>query len=652
MGDTLSAGLEQFGFSANNNANSSTPFSADVTNDETSFRGIVQADAELNFRWAGVLIDSLVARGATHAVMSPGAQMAPLALACRANPNLKITVVIDERSAAFYALGIARATRNPVILICTSGSATGHWYPAVMEAFSGMIPLILLTADRAPENQDRCSAQAIDQMRVFGPHVRASHHLPLPDNSIDSLQPLASRIYEQSLWPAPGPVHVNLPFRDPLVPKTRTKLPTVKPPVIHRSRIRPQLEDIIDVSATISGRKGVIVCGATEIEEEGFPEALYQLARDTGSPVITDPMSNLRFGAPDDVCVLSRADSFLRSKEFSNNFQPEWVISFGGPPTAKPVLTWLLKSPATDYIIVDSTVRWPDPLLRVTHLFRSDPASFCRGISARGNVIPAPKHWADAFRACETFIGKRAGEINESSLWEAPIVRNLVESVAENAILFSGNSMSIRDFDSFSGTTNKKFRLVANRGTNGIDGSIATLLGLASTQPDKPTLAMIGDMAFSHDVGSLQLAHNHNVTLVVLNNGGGAIFDYLPTSDIPEYDDFLCPPSINIGMAARAAGWRHWSSTDLESFDSAVNQASAGGGPCLIEAVIDRRASVSNHKSFWEAASKIDQIFVTHGQAHIQKILEDEGDKGLLGLLLEDSRDPQSSTSTSAMAAA
>lgn len=580
--------------------------------DNTTFRGVVQADAEWNFRWAAVLIDSLVANGCVQVVMSPGAQMAPLALACRANPQLKITVIIDERSAAFYALGLARATRKPTILICTSGSATGHWYPAVMEASAGMTPLILLTADRAPENQDRCSAQAIDQIRVFGPHVRASHHLPLPDSSIDSLQPLASRIYEQSLWPSPGPVHVNMPFRDPLIPKTRVKHPTVAPPAISRSLIRPQLEDIVEVAQLISGRRGVIVCGATEIDCDGFVAAVHDLARASGCPIITDPLSNLRFDVPDDVCVVSRADTFLRSKEFADSHRPEWVISFGGPPTAKPVLSWLQDSGATDYIVVDPSVRWADPLLRVTRLLRSDPASFCRGLSARGALQKAPDDWADSFAACEHYVDILAGQTCEQTLWEAPIVRRLIKAAVPGATVFSGNSMSIRDFDTFSGVTGKHLRLLANRGTNGIDGSIATLLGVAAAERDRPLVAMIGDMAFSHDVGSLQLAHDLDVTLVVLNNGGGAIFDYLPTAGIDEYNDFLSPPSIDIGLAARAGGWTHYQVDDLPGFDAALADRAARG-PRLIEAVIDRAASVRNHKAFWKAVDGIDAIIRKYG---------------------------------------
>ncbi|MBY0431008.1 MAG: 2-succinyl-5-enolpyruvyl-6-hydroxy-3-cyclohexene-1-carboxylic-acid synthase, partial [Rhodospirillales bacterium] len=368
--------------------------------DNTTFRGVVQGDAELNFEWAAYLIDSLVAAGVTHVVMSPGAQMVPLSLACRANPGLKVSIIIDERSAAFYALGLSRATKRPTLLICTSGSATGQWYPAVMESSTGMTPLILLTADRAPENQDRCSAQAIDQIHVFGRHVRASHNLPLPDGSIDSLLPLASRIYEQSTWPKPGPVHINQPFRDPLVPKTRNKRSLPISPVITPPVIRPQLEDIMSVAETISGRPGVIICGATEIEDsDGFSTAVEDLARTIGCPIIADPFSNLRFGVSSEGSVISRADSILRASGFAKTHQPEWILNFGGPPLSKPVLTWLQESNATDYIVVDPTTRWPDPLLRITRLIRSNPPSLCRGLTARGGLKPAPAEWAKSFAA-------------------------------------------------------------------------------------------------------------------------------------------------------------------------------------------------------------------------------------------------------------
>lgn len=562
-------------------------------------------NAELNFAWAAMLIDGLVAAGATNIVMSPGAQMAPLSLAARSNEDAKISIIIDERSAAFYALGQARATGKPTILICTSGSAVGHWYPAVMEASAGLTPLILLTADRAPENQDRCSAQAIDQIRVFGPYVRAFHNLPLPDSSIDALSALSGRVYEQSVWPCPGPVHVNMPFREPLFAKARKKRPQGKAPIIGQTMVRPRLEEIDAVAQSISGRPGVIVCGSTELDAD-FATAVEHLARAAGCPVLADPLSGIRFGVAKDSHVIARGDSLTLSKAFAANCRPEWVISFGGPPTSKNVLTWLQGLKVSDYIVVDNTVRWPDPLRLVTHLVRSYPASFCRGVTSR--VTSAPASWMAAFRAYERDIDTLAAAEAGSVLWEAPILRRLLAVAARNGIVFSGNSMSVRDFDTFSGTTDKHVRLLANRGTNGIDGSVSTLLGIAATQK-RTTVSMIGDMAFSHDVGSLQLGRSLDVILVVLNNGGGAIFDYLPSIDIPEYEDFLSPPQLQIGSVAKACGWRHWRVDTLEALDAALLEAKSYKGARLIEAVIDRKVSVASHKAFWKNAAALDIPF-------------------------------------------
>ncbi|MFD1625665.1 2-succinyl-5-enolpyruvyl-6-hydroxy-3-cyclohexene-1-carboxylic-acid synthase [Azospirillum griseum] len=582
--------------------------------DNTTFRGIVQGDAELNFEWAAFLIDSLVAAGVTHAVMCPGAQMAPLALACRANPKLQISVVIDERSAAFFALGLSRVSRRPTILICTSGSAVGEFFPAVMEASTGLIPLILLTADRAPENQDRCSAQAIDQIRAYGEHVRSSHSLPLPDASIGTLSALASRIYEQSLWPMPGPVHVNQPFRDPLVPKTRNKRAVPQPPTITEPVIQLRAEDVERMADTLSGRRGVIVCGATEnVEEPGFADAVYELARQLAAPIIADPFSNLRFGAPADAGVIARADAFLRANRFTETHQPEWILNFGGPAMSKPVLSYMQESSASDYIVVDPTTRWSDPLLRATHLVRSSPETLCRALTGSGRLKPAPDVWRQSFMACDAFIDTLSRSAFDTTLWEAPIVRRLIKAAPDGAVVFSGNSMSVRDFDSFSGSTDTRLRLLANRGTNGIDGSIGTLTGIAAAQRHTKTVCMIGDMAFSHDVGSLQLAGDLDIVVVVLNNGGGGIFEYLPTANVPEYQDFLSPPTLSIGTAAKACGWQHWEIADLDGFNRALEAAMAAKGPCLIEAVIDRKESVRQHKLFWSAVNGINATIRLRG---------------------------------------
>lgn len=546
-----------------------------------------------------MLIDGLIMAGATNIVMSPGAQAAPLMMACRANAQAKITIIIDERSAAFYALGLARATGTPTIIICTSGSAVGQMYPAVMEASAVLAPLIILAADRAPERQDCCAAQAIDQTRVFGAHVRASHHLPAPDASIDSLSAMAARIVEQSVYPSPGPVFVNQPFREPLYAKTLRKHTQALAigPAIAQPILLAQADDVQSVADRLSKRPGLIVCGSSGADER-LAAAIRHLAQALACPIVADPLSGLRFGALQDHNLITRADSLSHCKAFSEKCQPEWVINFCGPPISQSFLSWLKKSPLTDYIVVDDSTRWPDPIRRATRMVRADPATFCRDLA--GRVAPAPADWAERFRRFEHHIDDILRRDPGNLLWEAPIIESLLAAIPERGVLFSGNSMSVRDFDTFSGSTTKPLHLMANRGVNGIDGSIATLLGIAA-RSERTTLAMIGDVAFCHDMGSLQIASDLDVLLVVLNNGGGAIFDYQGAAHTQEYLDFLCPPSVDMSAVARACSWTHWSVTSRSGFDDTLQEAMSVKGCRMIEAIIDRKTSVARHQAFWNA---------------------------------------------------
>jgi 2-succinyl-5-enolpyruvyl-6-hydroxy-3-cyclohexene-1-carboxylate synthase len=301
--------------------------------------------------------------------------------------------------------------------------------------------------------------------------------------------------------------------------------------------------------------------------------------------------------------VIAYGDSFLRSKAFVENHQPEWIVNFGGPPLSKTVLSWLQASPATDYFVVDPFVRWPDPVLRVTHLLRSNPVSVCLGLKTR--VKPAPAGWAESFAVCERQIDVISRSESGGQFWEAPILRRLLDAAPDDSIVFSGNSMSVRDFDSFSGKVDKNIRLIANRGTNGIDGHVAVLLGIQAGQ-NKTTMAMVGDCSFAHDIGSLQLARDHHdVILVVLNNGGGAIFEYLPTAKTPEFNDYLVPPTADIGGVARACGWSHWRVDSIADFEAVLAKARLGSGPRLIEAVIDRQVSVRQHNTIWSIAARL-----------------------------------------------
>jgi 2-succinyl-5-enolpyruvyl-6-hydroxy-3-cyclohexene-1-carboxylate synthase len=556
------------------------------------------ATAEFNFAWASAIVDAFVHAGVRHAILSPGAQMAPISLACRGAPSLHCTVIADERSAAFFALGLAKATGMPALLVCTSGSAVGQWYPAIMEASVGQIPLILLSCDKSPSEHGRSVAQTMEQSKIYGSYVRASRHLHLPDASIGILPSLVSSFVEKSLWPVPGPVHLNVPFEEPLIPKGRQRANLPRPPAFRIPTIRPDEIDASTLAAVLSGEPGIILCGPDGLGGD-FAAAVGRLAAELGCPLIADASSGVRFGSHDRSAVVTHADAFLRRSALGTHRTPHWILRFGGTPTSKPILKWLEGCGAKHHVVVDQTGRWPDPVLRTTQVLRVDPAALCTALL--GRTAPGPADWLDAFMALE-HQAETLLHLADDVLWEAPLIRHLLATMPADSILFLGNSTPVRDFDGFSGTGETPIRILANRGTNGIDGGIACLLGLATAHPGK-VVGYIGDMAFAHDAGSLQIANGTDVVLIVINNGGGAIFEYQPVAGIAEFDDFLAPPGIDIAAAGIACRWRHQAVGNLAGFRAALEDALATPGPDLIEIVVDRSESVDSHRRFWSAVS-------------------------------------------------
>lgn len=559
--------------------------------------------ASANLRWAMALIDGLAAAGVVRAVISPGSRSTPLALACLRHPFLRTWVQVDERSAGFFALGLAKADQRPVALVCTSGSAPANWFPAVIEANHGLTPLILLTADRPPELHGCGANQTIDQVRLFGTQVRASHELPPAETAPAALRGLgflAARAVDRSRWPLPGPVHINVPLREPLLPSgpLPERESAAQPAAVCYPALLPQAEEISRLAKELSGRPGLIVCGDGEYEES-FPAALAQLAAQLACPVLADPLSNLRFGAHDRSRMLARYDAFLRRESFARNHSPEWVLRFGAMPVSKPLQLHLAASAAAIHILAEPHGRWPDPLHQTSRLLRADAAAVCSALAA-ARPLPAPAAWLEDFIAAE----RRAGELAEQV--EKPVEAAVVESLARRlagACLFCGNSMAIRDLDSFAAGGETPLRIVGNRGASGIDGNVSTALGLAAAL-GRPVAALLGDLAFYHDMNGLLAARGANITFVVLNNGGGGIFSYLPQAGLEDFERaWLTPTGLDFSLAARMYGLDYRRVGNGEDFDAAFAAALAHDGPDLIEVTVDRETSVARHKVYWAAVA-------------------------------------------------
>jgi len=496
--------------------------------------------AMINLQWCDALLCGLEATGVTDVVISPGSRNTPLTLAADRRAALHCHVQIDERCAAFYALGIASAQHRPVALVCTSGSAPGNWYPAVIEADKGGTPLILLSADRPWELQNNGANQSIDQIKLFGDSVRGFHALPPAEAARQGrhqLMQLAEQAVHQSLWPDPGPVHINVPLREPLTPEEPLPEPAVFSALPAQPRM-PQLcadeQQLLAIANRISGQPGVVVCGSG-IDSAAFRREVTALAKICGVPIFADPLSGLRFGEHDLTHVAAEYDTRLQDPNLAADQQPRWVLRFGAMPVSKQLQQFLQQSSAVQHILVDPTGRWPDPLHHTSEMVRATPESFCR-LLQQHPLKQAPAEWLGAFVVSDS---RRADSGKEAPL-EQKVVQDLIGGLPDDSILFSGNSLPIRYLDRYSGKHGKRLQIVANRGASGIDGNISTLLGMAAASKKQgvTVAALIGDLTLYHDMNGLLAAKDLSAVIVVLNNHGGGIFKQLPQSQLPQFDRY------------------------------------------------------------------------------------------------------------------
>lgn len=560
----------------------------------------------LNLRWSLALLDGLVSSGLRHVVISPGSRSTPLVLACERHPALTIKPVLDERSAAFYALGLALVGKRPVALIATSGSAPAHWLPAVIEAAQSAVPLILLSADRPPELRGWGANQTVDQQRFFGTFARSFHDPGPPREGPEALRQmraLGKRAASESLWPLPGPVHINLPFREPLVPNADCGAePFVDSgEVALTSFISPGMEVIEALKRRLSEGNGLILCGPGNYPDD-FGAAVTALGEQIGCPVFADPLAvGLRWGdhtASSVLCV--RYDAFLRHRAIARQ-RPDWVLRFGGAPVSKPLLQWLEEVPA---IVVDRFGRWRDPWHVAEDVVSAKENDLCRALAATLSEVPGNRNWLNGLQQAECDTADLAKAHIAGPFFEGQLVATLLEQLPAAAALLVGNSLPVRQLDGWSGTRSAPLRLFCNRGASGIDGNVSTLMGIAAAH-DGPVVGLMGDLTLQHDLTGMA-AMSRPVTLIVINNGGGAIFGYLPQRELPTFQTYWqTPQGLDLGAAARLFGFQHYAVDDLDGFNRALQSGLNGTTSTLIEVCIDGNASRQRHLDYWQAVAAL-----------------------------------------------
>ncbi|MBP6037036.1 MAG: 2-succinyl-5-enolpyruvyl-6-hydroxy-3-cyclohexene-1-carboxylic-acid synthase [Azonexus sp.] len=557
--------------------------------------------ASLNLLWSHVLVGGFAAAGVRRAVISPGSRSTPLALALLRHGAIACHVLVDERSAAFFALGLTKASGLPTLLLATSGSAPGHWLPAAIEADRAGVPLLLISADRPAELQGCGANQTIDQSGLFAGFLRERVLLEAPHRDFDPawLHRLAARLVEKSLAPLAGPVHLNQAFREPLVPSGDIPPPpalaavAVFPP----SPPSPSAEALAAIATAQASGPGIIVCGpARNPADPDFPPAVGALARHLDCPILAEPLSGLRFGPWDRSRVCCRQDRWLRRTDFLSAHRPSWVLRFGDTPVGRPLQDYAARAPSV--ILVEPGPRWNDPAHAASAVVRADPTRLCQALAEHLPALPRPG-WRAAFRAAEDEANAALARLALPA--EARLLAALIAAAPPGCPVFVGNSLPIRDLDSFSGSDSKTLEFFANRGASGIDGSLSTAAGIAAARG--PTLALLGDLAAQHDIGGLAALRGLPLVAVVIKNGGGGIFEHLPQARLPEFEAaWLTPQGIDLASTARAFGLNGLTLSDPKEFPPVLAQAIAAGGPCLIEVQVDRDASRAAREAWWSGS--------------------------------------------------
>lgn len=584
-----------------------------------------------------LLVDELARAGVRDVCVSPGSRSAPLVSALVAHGGLRLWSHVDERSGGFFALGLARASRTPVAIVCTSGTAVANLFPAVVEAFHARVPLIVLTADRPPELRDCGAGQTIDQLGIFGSHVRWFCELGTPDATLAAMRHVravacrAVATARGETGAVPGPVHVNLPFREPLDPRpvpgdvadvllaSNAALGRNGSPWTHvaRSRAAVDSESLEAVAALLwPARRAAVVAGPLDDGDPALVPAVAALCAALQAPLVADVASNLR-REPATRFLVDAHDAVVRASRFAaaaDAARPDAIVRIGPPPTAKALATWLAALEDVPQIVIDPAATWADPASIATHLLVGSPSVVCTSLAARLGALRAlargrREHdpgwlaqWQEAGARARAALDAACAPGNPSSAFEGHAVRALAQAVPPDALLCVGNSLAVRALDAFWPGDVDPPRVIVNRGANGIDGFVSTVLGAAAADASRPVIAVCGDLSFYHDLNGLLAVRRHGVraVLLVLNNDGGGIFDHLPIAAHRDgYEDqFATPHGLDFRHVAEMYGCGFERVTRPADLADALARGIASPRTAIVELRFARDASLAA----WNAA--------------------------------------------------
>ncbi len=589
------------------------------------------------YRATTAFFAGLAGHGVKHVVVSPGSRSTPLAVSAHRSP-LRVWVHHDERSAAFFALGLARGTGHPTVLVCTSGTAVANYLPALVEANHSGIPLIAVTADRPPELRQFGAGQTIDQTRIFGSNCRWFAELPVGGEAgcqPDSAVRWAWRAVAESTGARPGPVHLNWPFREPLEPpaspaehdirSAEAGWPAGPRPADAFRPAGPRPAGVDQAAALVNlalaHERGIVAAGPLDADPTTIA-AISRFAAAAGWPIVAEPTSQLRRPDTGDATVIAAADSFLRHHALGHQLAPDVLVRVGLSPTTKPLRLWAERERPAHVVLVAPGTDWPDPSSLATSVSDADPASLFDlaadaverlGLDRRTSSWMA--RWQAADTATAAALAHGLGLVDDPRAHAPAVVRSLARTLTVDTALYVSNSMPVRDIDTY--WPIHPATVLANRGASGIDGLVSSALGVAAA--GRPTVLLTGDLAFLHDFGGLLGARRLGVSLVVVvvDNDGGGIFSFLPIAaslDDGYQELFHTPHGHDITALAQAAGAEVTTVQRVDELDAAL--ATAVGGTCGPEPVvrvvhvrIDHAHDLAVHRSVQvEVTTELDAI--------------------------------------------
>jgi len=567
-----------------------------------------------NILWTTLLADFFTKAGIKYACISPGSRSTPLTIAIASEKKIKSFPIVDERTSGFFALGIAKTTNSPVVIVTTSGTATAELYPAIIEAYQSRIPLIVCTADRPFYLRNTGANQTINQVNIYKNHIRYFADLPLPSIDRKSIYKFLKKVSDSfftSAFSDRGPVHLNFQFEKPFEPNSATDEID--------ERLLVYANDLIDkflFSSEILSKKtftdfnfssvDLITIGAGKFDNN-FVKLLDKFSLKFNIPVFADANSGLRFSDNKINNLIANSEALVRNKNFSLRFRPESVLHFGRNLTSQTLEEFLINTKAKRFIVNEFGDRFDST--KKAKLILSEPTEFLKKLS-QSELKKSNKEVIEYLKTLDNKIEKVKKDIFRKNLNEVSVILELLENIPNQSNLFIGNSLPVRDLDFFSPSLKKQINIFQNRGASGIDGIISTSLGIARSSK-RDTFLVIGDLSFYYDLNSLMIAKQFDIPLkiILINNNGGAIFNYLPVSKQKDIFKkyFLTPVDLNVKSICNSFGLEYKLVKSLSDYKRLISDANKVKSCLILEVKTDSLFTKSLKEKFWAVSKKISE---------------------------------------------